>query len=346
MKKIGIFWDIIEQNSNLTQEDKFCKVGLNTGNMIFIRSLMSILKPTILPRWTMNTRGGGGKYFESTDFDSFVTTDLIWITPNCEYPHVWQALKRIGDKPLVPISVGLQNSSRETSFAFAPDTIRLLHTLQERSVLGVRGEYTADVLKQNGIDNIQVIGCPSMFYDLQKKLNISYSNCNIKDLKTSCNFRTFYGRLSISERHFLTYAANHNWDFVEQTQHKLSIENISNDSAQFAFFSKWLNQKTQLFFSPDEWATYIKNYQFSIGSRFHGNVIALTNGVPALTMAVDSRMSEMCEFFHMPTFNIKEFDMNKPIEYYYEKADTTDFLSTYPIRLANFKRFLKKNKLI
>ncbi|GFI46514.1 hypothetical protein IMSAGC019_01833 [Lachnospiraceae bacterium] len=43
----------------------------------------------------------------------------------------------------------------------------------------------------------------------------------------SVNFRTFYGLLSIDEKHFLTYSANRGYDFIEQTEYKFSPENAA-----------------------------------------------------------------------------------------------------------------------
>jgi hypothetical protein len=343
MKKIGIFWDEII-DSSLSERDKYVRVGLNSGNMVFIRSLKSILHPTILPRWTMGDSESALRYFNAEEYDAFVTTELIWITPNAEYPHVWQALKRIGDKPLVPISVGLQNRSTHSHFAFAKDTINLLKAIEERAVIGVRGEYTASVLQSHGIKRMKVIGCPSVFYGLKDRIDLKLAD---KEPKNSCcNFRTFYNALSIPERHFLTYAANHRWEFVEQTAFQLQAEHVHSDMSQFRYLNQWLSHHEHVFFDPDLWADWIKTFDFSIGSRFHGNVIALTNGIPALTMPVDSRMDEMASFFHIPTMSMKDFDMTKPVSYYYEKADPTEFNHYYPQRLANFKSFLNENQLL
>ena len=32
MKKIGLFWDEIDNNKNFSIDERFTKVGLNTGN--------------------------------------------------------------------------------------------------------------------------------------------------------------------------------------------------------------------------------------------------------------------------------------------------------------------------
>ncbi len=46
----------------------------------------------------------------------------------------------------------------------------------------------------------------------------------------------------------------------------------------------------------------------SLGSRLHGNLVALLNGVPALTIVHDSRTLEMCTLTGAPFINILEHD--------------------------------------
>lgn len=54
-----------------------------------------------------------------------------------------------------------------------PESLKnLLYTLADKtSYIGVRGEFTANVLEKLGISNVKIIGCPT-FYETGKK---SYS---------------------------------------------------------------------------------------------------------------------------------------------------------------------------
>lgn len=340
MKKIGLFWDEILPQKNLTEQEKFVKAGLNSGNLIFIESLKSILDPIILPRWSI----GNNDYFDSNDFDAFVTTDLIWLNEGTEYPHVEKMLHRIGDKKLVPISVGIQAPRTATNVKLHPNTLRLLSEISERATLAIRGAFTADVLNRNGIKNIQIVGCPSLYYNLRENYQITHTELS-KWPKIICTFRTFYGQLSKDECHFLTYAANRNWKFVEQTQHSLNLTHVKNNQKMYNFLHSWLERQEELFFDAKEWIQWASYYDMAIGSRFHGNVVAILNNRPALFFVADKRMNEMCDFFHLPTMLMSEFDDTKSIQYYYEKADYSNFNKIYPSLQSNFISYLKKNDL-
>ena len=337
---VGLFWNDRISFEKHDNKMKFFYVGNNTGNLVFIRALKDILDPVIFPLWDIDN----DRFQDREDISAYVTTELIWLTEGTTYPHVWKMLERIHDKPLVPISVGVHCTSGSVNVDLNPDTIRLLRAISERAILGVRGEYTAAVLERKGIINLKLIGCPSMYYGMNDGFSIQKAEFR-EDMKAACNFRTFYGALTPPECQFLTFAANRKLPFVEQTQQLLTLENCQQNEPQFRYFDAWLQEQKHVFFQIEPWVEWIRQFDFSLGSRFHGNVLAVMNGVPALTMVVDPRMQELTRLFRLPTMSMADFDMNRPLSYYYDLADFTEFNKTYPRRIAAFRDFLRRNGL-
>ena len=142
---VGLFWNDRVSFEKHEWAKRFFFLGNNTGNLVFIRALKDIFHPVMIPLWDVTS----DTFRDRADITHYITTELIWLTPNQTYPHVWTMLKRIGDKPLVPISVGVQSMARNVDITLHPDTVKLLRTMAERAVLGVRGEYTAAVLEKN-----------------------------------------------------------------------------------------------------------------------------------------------------------------------------------------------------
>ena len=142
---VGLFWNDRVSFEKHEWAKRFFFLGNNTGNLVFIRALKDIFHPVMIPLWDVTS----DTFRDREDITHYITTELIWLTPNQTYPHVWTMLKRIGDKPLVPISVGVQSMARNVDITLHPDTVKLLRTMAERAVLGVRGEYTAAVLEKN-----------------------------------------------------------------------------------------------------------------------------------------------------------------------------------------------------
>lgn len=327
--KTGLLRNTVRADGRLS--DKLLDLGENTGNLVFWQALERLFEPSLIPYRDIE---------RLADCEKVIITDLIWIRENSDFNY----LERIVDEyqiPFIPISVGLQSTTYDIHFRLTDNTVRLLHKLEERAVLGVRGEYTAEILSKYGVKNIAVIGCPSMYYWKNEHLKIIGG----KQLgKTSCNFRSFCGKLSVQEKHFLSYCAKYNMQFIEQTKWKFSPEQV-NDPAYYAYVQNWISKNTVLPTSCEEWSSALKEITFSIGGRFHGNVMALWNGIKSLFLIVDSRTRELTEHFHLPSMPMSRFHKERSLEYYYEQADYTDFNRVYPQLYAGFTDFIKKNGL-
>ncbi len=339
MKKVGLFWYPTERLPYLEVAERFRQVEQNTGNLLYIEALKNVLSTTPV---AYNPKEDTEA--DPSECDSFVTTGLSWICENTEYPMIQSMLKRIGQKKLVPISIGIQGYAGQKTVRLHPNTVRLLMEISERCEMGIRGEYTAGILESYGIRNMRVIGCPSLYFSLGREHRIVRQEIQTLD-HVAANFRTFYDLLPDGERRFLRYAAQREWGFVEQTALPLKPEHL-NDPPLFEMLDGWLQRQSRVFFSVAEWREWMAGYQFAIGSRFHGNVIAMLNRTPVLFIVRDERMAEMCRFFHLPTLLPQEFDDTKDPMFYYEKADFTEFNKTFPSLEKNYRSFLVKNGLL
>ena len=335
---VGIDAILLERHHDYsTLSSSFESVGLNSGNQVFREALiqnLSLGKMTYEEYCITPERYAG---------IPVVVTDLIWINEDSNFDYLHDRVRRFKDIAFVPISVGLQTGSFDTNFKLNSSVQRTLSAIQERAVIGVRGEYTAEILSRHGIKNIEIVGCPSLYYagtpdfKVDKKVD--------KICRVSVNFRTFWGLLSREEKHFLTYCANRGYDFIEQTQYEFTPENAA-DRNYYNYVSKWINSKKKIFFDVSEWKKYLTNFQFSMGLRFHGNVVALWNGIPALFFAIDSRTEEMVRYFELPFIRLRDFDDTKPIEYYYELADYEAFNKGYEQKYLKYRKFLTKNNIL
>ncbi len=282
-KKINAI--ILENKKDFSNNiDAINSVGGNTGNLLFRESIIKNLNAQPM---SYNEYSRFGNLYNGVPI---ITTDFIWINEKSDYNWMCERIEKFKDSVFVPMSVGVQAPNMNTDFKLPPSAQNALAAIQERAVIGVRGEYTADILNKNGIKNIEVIGCPSLYYAGTPSLQIERKNEPINSV--SINFRTFYGLLSVKEKRFLTYCANRNYDFIEQTAYDFSEENAS-DINYFNYVSKWIMRKKKIFFNVDDWKDEVAKKQFSMGLRFHGNVVALWNKIPALFFAIDSRTEEL-----------------------------------------------------
>lgn len=309
--------------------------GSNTGNFAFMYALQNTINciPKT-PEQLLRT--------DNADVDNIVIHSLIWIRENTDVGAFLNKLLQRFDKPIIPISVGLQADNSQTDFSFHPNTLRVLSEMQERAILGVRGEYTAYMLNKNGITNLRVIGCPSMY--IKTNYNRKVAKKDFSEVQAvMSNYKTISNRIDTpTDLAILDYLQENTQVFVEQTPcyaGRAVLDNALKDKVDF------LIRKRRMFCIYENWLRFARKHDFCIGGRFHGNVISVLAGVPSLFIIVDSRTKELTDFFKFPTINREDFDPSKPLEYYYDLADYSEFNKNYPKRLDNFIRFCLDNNL-
>lgn len=322
--------------NNEISEENFKRVGSNSGNIVFDYALMNTIKCEPIESGELRAR--------AWEFDNLVVRNFIWIKEDQDMSGFRHIMEVFGDKPIIPISVGLQSQEMKVDFRIHPNTVNILCELAERAELAVRGAYTAEILSKHGVKNIRVVGCPSMYLgaNYNRKVNSTYAPED-GEMKVMSNYCTLSKTLD-TERdiEILEYLSNRATYFVEQNKCYFPEELRTGNFKNFmAFYRKCRKQ----FFVFEDWYRFALEQDFSIGARFHGNVVPVLAGIPALFLTHDSRTQEMIQHFKFPSMKMKDFDTSKPIQYYYEKADYSEFNKIYPALLDNFIEFLIGNNL-
>jgi polysaccharide pyruvyl transferase WcaK-like protein len=99
-----------------------------------------------------------------------------------------------------------------------------------------------------------------------------------------------------------------------------------------------------VFFRVSDWIDAVREYDFVFGNRFHGNMVALQNGVPACVVCHDTRTEEMCRFLGLPYANIVDLD-TIDVRSLYERVDTAALNSRYKALYPQYMDFLRANGL-
>ena len=82
-----------------------------------------------------------------------------------------------------------------------------------------------------------------------------------------------------------------------------------------------------------------KNYEFVIGTRIHGALMALICNIPTLLIVIDSRTYELAEIFKIPYINIidKGIDLKN-------KSDVVKLINSYTFNFNNYNNYLDEYK--
>lgn len=242
--------------------------------------------------------------------------------------------------------------------ALNKDQIRFLKKISEKSVtIGVRGPFTAECLELLGIRNYRIIGCPSLFkyldgvYPDVKKPSLEGgvqmtvtpgSRLKTKVLDDGINWNCFWVKQCVNE--IPKTICFNGKKFLSPKWKMKNFFGLKSDSSRIMKYSE---ESSFLFWDINSWNEFYKekNISFAFGTRFHGNMEALRNGVPALWITHDSRTSELTEFLHLPTIHIKEYQKIKKIEELFDYCDFTDLRKNYKKLCENYVSFLNENKI-
>lgn len=272
--------------------------------------------------------------------------------------------------PVTMIGLGAQTNDRSLITEIHPNTLRLVKIISERSPsIGVRGFYTAEVLAAHGILNVEVLGCPSLYAKGKPPLHIG-ENENPSLERFAVNFsRRVHSHsfnheiLQLIENSLLNLAIKHHFTFIAQDElEELAIAsgipsdteiikvtsyfNGPNKSEVVNYFSK----NTIYFHDFQSWSNFMITRSGCIGSRLHGNIAALTNGIPSLIIAHDSRTLEICSLIGAPHINIKNIEPSQVSPEFilnaFQSADYSLYFSNMGHLFHRYKKFLDLHGLV
>ena len=96
---------------------------------------------------------------------------------------------------------------------------------------------------------------------------------------------------------------------------------------------------------PKTWFDHLATYEFSFGTRIHGNIAAILAGTPAVVLAHDSRTLELATYHKIPHRLLPSLDGRvDPVELYAE-ADWEPMHAEHPVLWDRFARFLERHQL-
>lgn len=255
--------------------------------------------------------------------------------------------------PTFAFSLGVQDyAGSTTSFLkIHPSMKRLLEIVSDRSkLLGVRGHYTASILYKNGLKNVVPIGCPTVYWNLNRNLEItkpsSFNNPAI----------VFHRTIAGNEgHHLIKNIPLVGQDFLDEA---LFTPNLKNDTKLITDeikayekqgFSKesfeLIKNYGVFHYTFQEWFDYLKTKDFIVGPRLHGCIGSLIQGIPAVLFARDLRVQEISQFFNIPFLTYNELHKKSSLQQIFDEADFSLFNKTYKLRYDNYVNFLTDNNL-
>lgn len=341
-------------------EEMIGQCGRNIGNVVFVDSVFEQIRYEGEIRWNLiNTK---------QDNNTYVIPASNWINRDAQVLQALFLKLKDSKAKVIVLGIGIQMNLGESVTQFigdlSDDTVLALKIMSEHSVeIGVRGEITGEVLDKLGIHNWKVIGCPS-FYEPYRK----YGKSKLKEVSDKNVLLNVHGRKRNSYK-MIELGMKANADILLQVMDELPLTiggghiqkyhldaRYPNGNFTAAQLEDYYKQHGKIFYDGYSWEKYLieKDYTFSTGFRFHGNMKSFITGIPTLWIMHDVRTKEMIEalklpyIFHEELENINSIDellsrcqYNEEFQRHYRKMgkEYISFLETNGIFEHNFNRY-------
>ncbi|WP_257281355.1 polysaccharide pyruvyl transferase family protein [Endozoicomonas sp. ISHI1] len=335
-------------NPELSLREKLDVTVRNTGNYFFETAVKKQLSGMeVISSFNELPKGA----------DKLVLSMSNFMSPHTDLGPIADNIERLNVKQIVMIGAGAQANSYTEEVKLTKGTERFLKVIANRSeTIGVRGNFTNNLLEEYGVTNGEVIGCPSIFMNLDRNFKVNKSA-----LPNSPKLVTHYtptGHYRDNIAHINNFAIENCESYIAQSEVDLlsAVEKkVEDKDIEYMFgyynngkyskreFRDWFHENTKWFFDIDEWFSYMAQVDFSIGTRFHGNMGAIQAGTPALNLVFDTRTRELCEYLNLPTMFLDEFNGEHTVDELYEKADYGLFNASYSHKYDKYVDFLNKN---
>jgi len=347
----------------ISWQQQFEYYGSNTGNLLIGQSLKEeIYLSDFYHGHDINPKEA------SERFDMILIPSANFLFKDFDFGYLADFVEAT-TLPCMMVGLGAQAPAADgTRMEGIPaGTMRLLQLVADRSkVIGVRGDFTAQIMNDLGFKSVEPLGCPSLYRTQKRELRIKRTHA-ARDLRLSLNGSSNVVEHSVSpeaakmvERALLRLSLEKGLNYVLQNEAPEMTVQLSDDpttddlavmrtlvnrfdlGASPQEYAAHIRSKFRSFFDLKSWDEYIQNFDASIGTRFHGNLIALTNGVPAFVVTHDSRTSEMAELMRIPHRRVDHID-RFDVDELFASADFDAFESRYTQLYDRYAAFLTQN---
>jgi hypothetical protein len=227
--------------------------------------------------------------------------------------------------PIIGVGLGAQAASSDVDIELVSGTERWLRTIvrlrpSENPNIGVRGPYTlAQLAKLGAADAAVVTGCPSNFLNMSDDIadKIAFGFTRPPKLIAVAAGIPYIPALAAIEQNLASlvtetggaYIVQHDLEMLQLARNEFedmtpsALENCRSyimPQAELSEFTTWCRRHAFAFGDVPLWMDFLRRFDFVVGTRVHGAMLAIQAGVPAACIAHDSRTLELCETMGIP----------------------------------------------
>ncbi|PTM41449.1 polysaccharide pyruvyl transferase family protein [Bosea sp. 124] len=304
--------------------EKLLSDYFNIGDMIVYDSTLKLLRYAHLePMKIMNPTEADIERYAS-EFDYVFVRGSNFIHEKMEWFRAIEVLERV-KLPVYAIGVGAQ-ASQNRAIDLPEGSKRFWQIVGDRcAAIGVRGAFSAETLRRNGVGNVEVVGCPSIFRTRQRDLAIKVPDQReIRKVAFSLR-REFDSSYTANPE---TYIRNQRQALLKVDSQSEMVMSSHGEQEEKAFFlrddaakakavaefvhSGWWDgpddarmrdiyeRRLFSFFDVERYDEFARGIDLAVGYRVHGVLPAVAHGVPGVLVAYDTRSQELAETLKIP----------------------------------------------
>jgi hypothetical protein len=373
--RIGLLWarQYAGLYSNSSFDDLYSFIGHNNGNLAFVYAISQHLtgSVTYYPWHTSPAK-------LRAEVDLIVIPCANQLGGHTDLGGLAENLKE-ANVPVVAIGLGAQSKNEDEDVSLKPGTLEWLKTIaslraNDAANIYVRGPYTEGQVKKLGVDAVVMGGCPSFFINKNPDLGIRIAR-NFSGLpKALCvaGAHQSWANVADAEQQLVSMISDSYYpgSYVPQSMgDMIKISRNEFDSIDPAvlerirlfvaphlsmeMFKEWCRRFARSFYDVPAWMDHLRNFDLTVGARYHGVALALQAEKMGLTITIDTRTKELCEQTGVPNVSadeirgvvtrkrlyerLKSFDGQKYDEFRSMKANIyVDFLIGNGIKPADY----------
>ena len=335
-------------------------IGSNVGNLVFSQAVFRLLSTNTNTLTTSKLIGERAERINA-EFDHLVLPMANTFRITFLQRDALSALVERLTIPVTVIGVGAQAGLTGTyrhAAEITPSVKRFCRAVLDHSpTIGVRGEFTRRYLKSLGFgdEHVDVIGCPSMFM-FGPELPVQRRSDELgPGSPIALNVSPYVKAMGpISLDHAARYPNLVYFAQDENTLRLLLWGRYTNDKAEAQRAAGApvsldhpliRHNRVRFCVDPRTWMEELRAFDFSFGSRIHGNITALLAGTPALVLAHDSRTLELAEYHQIPYRSLDLSTGAVDAAALYAQASWQPMLDGHADRWEVLARFLDRHGL-
>ena len=288
-----------------------------------------------------------------------------YLHEHMEWDHFGDWLEALNLRVIV-CGVGAQAESARP-IDLPPANRRVWKLISERcESIGVRGAFTAETLRRNGVENVEIVGCPTLFRARDRSLSLRHAAGGPR--RVSFSIRREVGPdYAVDPHEFVEvqkrliakldmvcdlYLSCHGEpeekayffrspDAKEAALAKL-VKSGWFDHMTGATLRRLYESKLYYFSRPSDYDHYARQFDAAIGYRVHAVLPAVALGVPGVLFDYDTRSRELAETFDLPIYSPAEFERMTLAEAL-DPQRFAAFEARFAERYDGMKRFLERN---